>query len=78
MRLKKHYSSREVADLTGLTARQLQWWDQRGIFAASIRPHRTEAGGFSLPLYLRHREWQAGLGYLAILAWLVVRYQQRG
>jgi hypothetical protein len=39
---------------------------------------RTEAGGFSLPLYLRHREWQAGLGYLAILAWLVVRYQQRG
>ena len=28
MKLKKLYSSREVAQLTGLTARQLQWWAQ--------------------------------------------------
>ena len=27
MRLKKTYSSREVAALTGLTARQLQLWE---------------------------------------------------
>ncbi|HZF67984.1 MAG TPA: methyltransferase [Gemmatirosa sp.] len=38
---------------------------------------RSEAGGFSAALYLRHKEWQAGLGYAAILAWLVVRFQQR-
>jgi DNA-binding transcriptional MerR regulator len=47
MRLKKHYSSREVASLTGLTARQLQWWDRRGLFPPSIRPRRTDAGGFT-------------------------------
>ena len=47
MRLKKHYSSREVAVLTGLSARQLQWWDARRLFVPAIRPHRTEAGGFT-------------------------------
>jgi DNA-binding transcriptional MerR regulator len=47
VRLKKHYSSREVASLTGLTARQLQWWDARRLFQAAIAPHRTEAGGFT-------------------------------
>ena len=47
MRLKKHYTSREVAGLTGLTARQLQWWDARRVFKAAIAPHRTEAGGFT-------------------------------
>jgi DNA-binding transcriptional MerR regulator len=47
MRLKKHYSSREVAALTGLTARQLQWWDARRLFVPAIRSHRTEAGGFT-------------------------------
>ena len=29
------------------------------------------SGGFSFPLYLRHNEWQAGLGFLFVLAWLV-------
>ncbi|HYW51307.1 MAG TPA: isoprenylcysteine carboxylmethyltransferase family protein [Gemmatimonadaceae bacterium] len=29
------------------------------------------SGGFSFPLYLRHNEWQAGLGFLAVLGWLV-------
>lgn len=47
MRLKKHYTSREVAALTGLTARQLQWWDARRLFKPAVAPHRTEAGGFT-------------------------------
>jgi DNA-binding transcriptional MerR regulator len=47
VRLKKFYSSREVAQLTGLSARQLQWWDSRRLFAPAIAPHRTEAGGFT-------------------------------
>jgi DNA-binding transcriptional MerR regulator len=47
LRLKKYYSSREVASLTGLTARQLQWWDARRLFKAAVAPHRTEAGGFT-------------------------------
>jgi len=47
VRLKKYYSSREVAAQTGLSARQLQWWDRRGLFAAAVPSHRTEAGGFT-------------------------------
>jgi len=47
VRLKKHYTSREVAALTGLTARQLQWWDSKRLFMSAIASHRTEAGGFT-------------------------------
>jgi DNA-binding transcriptional MerR regulator len=47
MRLKRTYSSREVAALTGLTARQLQLWDAGGLLAPAIRPHRTDAGGYT-------------------------------
>ena len=47
MRLKKYYTSREVAGLTGLTARQLQWWDSRRLFRPAVAPHRTDAGGFT-------------------------------
>jgi DNA-binding transcriptional MerR regulator len=47
VRLKKFYSSREVASMTGLTARQLQWWDSRRLFVPAIAPQRTEAGGFT-------------------------------
>ena len=47
MKLKKFYSSREVAALTGLSARQLQWWDSRRVFTAAVAPHRTDAGGFT-------------------------------
>ena len=47
MRLKKYYSSREVALMTGLSARQLQWWDARRLFLPAIAPQRTEAGGFT-------------------------------
>jgi DNA-binding transcriptional MerR regulator len=47
VKLKTYYSSREVASLTGLTARQLQWWDSRRLFLPAIAPQRTEAGGFT-------------------------------
>ena len=47
MKLKKLYSSREVAQLTGLTARQLQWWAQKNLFPPAVASHKTEAGGFT-------------------------------
>lgn len=47
MRFKKHYTSREVVGLTGLTARELQSWDARRLFKPAVAPHRTEAGGFT-------------------------------
>jgi DNA-binding transcriptional MerR regulator len=47
MRLKRTYSSREIASLTGLTARQLQLWDASGLMAAAIPTHRTDAGGYT-------------------------------
>ena len=33
--------------MTGLSARQLQWWDARRVFVSAIGSHRTEAGGFT-------------------------------
>ena len=45
--LKNTYTSREVAELTGLTARQLQWWDDKRLFAAHIAPKRTARGGYT-------------------------------
>jgi DNA-binding transcriptional MerR regulator len=47
VRLKKTYSSREVAAMSGLTARQLQVWDAGGLLAAAIPTHRTAAGGYT-------------------------------
>jgi DNA-binding transcriptional MerR regulator len=47
MKLKRTYSSREVAALTGLTARQLQLWDSGGLLSPAIPSHRTEAGGYT-------------------------------
>ena len=47
MRLKTSYSSREVAALTGLSARQLQGWDSARIFPSAIASRRTVAGGFT-------------------------------
>lgn len=47
MKLKKLYSSREVAQLTGLTARQLQWWAKRDLFPPTVPSHKTEAGGYT-------------------------------
>src|ERR1700730_16380583 len=47
MRLKRTYGSREVAALTGLTARQLQVWDAGGLLSSAIPSHRTAAGGYT-------------------------------
>jgi len=47
VKLKKTYSSREVAALTGLSARQLQVWDASGLISPAISPHRTAAGGYT-------------------------------
>lgn len=47
MRLKKTYSSREVAALTGLSARRLQVWDAGGLLSPAIPSHRTAAGGYT-------------------------------
>ena len=33
--------------MTGLTARQLQWWDARRLFKPAIASHRTEHGGYT-------------------------------
>jgi DNA-binding transcriptional MerR regulator len=47
MELKNTYTSREVAAMTGLTARQLQWWDQHRLFASHIAPKKTARGGYT-------------------------------
>jgi DNA-binding transcriptional MerR regulator len=47
LQLKKTYSSREVAAMSGLSARQLQIWDARGLLTPTVRPHRTPAGGYT-------------------------------
>jgi DNA-binding transcriptional MerR regulator len=47
MQLKNTYSAREVAAMTGLSARQLQWWDTRRLFQPAVAPKRTAAGGFT-------------------------------
>jgi len=47
MRLKKTYGSREVAAMTGLTARQLQLWDAGGLLTPTIPSHKTAAGGYT-------------------------------
>jgi DNA-binding transcriptional MerR regulator len=47
MQLKNTYSSREVAALTGLSARQLQWWDERRLFQSAVASKPTTAGGFT-------------------------------
>lgn len=47
MRLKNSYSAREVAALSGLSARQLQHWDKARIFQSAIGPRPTALGGFT-------------------------------
>jgi protein-S-isoprenylcysteine O-methyltransferase Ste14 len=38
--------------------------------------NRGEREPFSFPLYLRHREWQAGLVYVVAVVWLTYRLQR--
>src|SRR3982750_478163 len=40
--MKQGYASKEVMALTGITARQLQWWDERGV----VRPERQGRNRF--------------------------------
>src|SRR6266850_2762404 len=40
--MKQGYTSNEVMGLTGITARQLQWWDERGV----VRPARQGRNRF--------------------------------
>jgi DNA-binding transcriptional MerR regulator len=38
--MAKQFTSREVMALTGVTARQLQWWDERGVIVPAREGHR--------------------------------------
>jgi DNA-binding transcriptional MerR regulator len=38
--MQDNFTSREVVELTGITPRQLQWWDERRIVRASRQGHR--------------------------------------
>ena len=38
--MQEEFSSNDVIALTGITARQLQWWDERGIVAPRHQGHR--------------------------------------
>jgi DNA-binding transcriptional MerR regulator len=42
--MQKEFSSSDVIALTGITARQLQWWDERGIVAPARQGHRRIYG----------------------------------
>lgn len=46
-RLKRTYGSREVAAITGLSARQLQLWEAGGLMIPAIPSRRTAAGGYT-------------------------------
>src|SRR5216684_1652623 len=38
--MQVHFTSREVVALTGITLRQLQWWDERRIVVPAREGHR--------------------------------------
>jgi DNA-binding transcriptional MerR regulator len=38
--MQESFSSREVISLTGISARQLQWWDERGVVKPQRQGHR--------------------------------------
>ena len=38
--MQQQFTSNEVMHLTGITARQLQWWDERGILVPERQGHR--------------------------------------
>jgi DNA-binding transcriptional MerR regulator len=38
--MQEQFTSRDVVRLTGITARQLQWWDERGIVVPARAGHR--------------------------------------
>jgi DNA-binding transcriptional MerR regulator len=40
LRMKRQFTSQDVMALTGITARQLQWWDERAIVVPAREGHR--------------------------------------
>jgi len=40
LKMQRQFTSNDVIALTGITARQLQWWDERGIVAPGRQGHR--------------------------------------
>src|ERR1039457_3735425 len=38
--MQREFTSSDVIALTGISARQLQWWDERGIVAPARKGHR--------------------------------------
>ncbi|HXZ33923.1 MAG TPA: MerR family transcriptional regulator [Terriglobales bacterium] len=38
--MNDHFTSRDVVELTGITPRQLQWWDERGVVVPAREGHR--------------------------------------
>lgn len=38
--MKMQFTSREVVEITGITPRQLQWWDERGLVVPARHGHR--------------------------------------
>src|SRR5512138_2908678 len=39
-RMEQRFTSRDVVELTGITPRQLQWWDERRIVVPAREGHR--------------------------------------
>jgi protein-S-isoprenylcysteine O-methyltransferase Ste14 len=60
-------------------AEYAEWARHVPAFFPRLTPWRGGNDGegepFSFPLYLRHREWQAGLVYVVAVAWLTFRLQ---
>lgn len=67
---------REAAHVRALHPEAYDAW-ARGVpmFVPRLTPWRGPDGprGFDPKLYLYHREWQAGLGYVAAVAWMTFR-----
>jgi len=40
LKMQRQFTSNDVIALTGITARQLQWWDERGIVVPGRQGHR--------------------------------------
>lgn len=38
--MKRRFTTNEIISLTGITARQLQWWDERGLVTPDRQGHR--------------------------------------
>jgi DNA-binding transcriptional MerR regulator len=58
--MQRRFTSNDVIALTGITARQLQWWDERGIVAPRRQGHRRiynwdELVSVSVLCHLRRR-----------------------